>query len=395
MRAGPDPAATRGDDAKAKAAATALAAAKPCRRARGGGEGFAVNARHLLERASAARARRERLPAIRRCDHLGRCGSSRPRRDGTTGLKAARRTPRSSTAPAARFSPSSLTIAAGVRSLRFALGLGATLAPGDYQVQIRAKGTAAPLGAMESVRVSIAAAPVANGAVVLRRSVRRPAIRRCPPRISASAEPSESSSSTDNSDRRRYGATPQPRRTGDDDSRNRGHSERCRWITLAHGATRARATRRGRLRHRTDCRLGNHPHRLSRAAVARLVVGGELAGRLSRISPAFAHPSWEAQPCAHDSWFWRPAFALAGFPFNPAFAQRSERVGDPVRLRRTAPAHWSSDTTSIVMRRCRPSKTRSRQTPPIRPRIASPRQRSGPRSYSSRARSASKTIWDR
>ena len=64
-----------------------------------------------------------------------------------------------------------LTIAPGVRSLRFALGSGATLAPGDYQVQIRAKGTAAPLGAMESVRVSLAAAPIANGAVFMRRSV--------------------------------------------------------------------------------------------------------------------------------------------------------------------------------------------------------------------------------
>ena len=38
-------------------------------------------------------------------------------------------------------------------------------------MQIRAKGTAAPLGAMESVRVSLAAAPIANGAVLLRRSV--------------------------------------------------------------------------------------------------------------------------------------------------------------------------------------------------------------------------------
>ncbi|MEO5741503.1 MAG: VWA domain-containing protein [Vicinamibacterales bacterium] len=64
-----------------------------------------------------------------------------------------------------------LTIASGVRSLRFALGSRATLAPGDYQVQIRAKGTAAPIGAMESVRVSLAASPIANGAVVLRRSV--------------------------------------------------------------------------------------------------------------------------------------------------------------------------------------------------------------------------------
>jgi hypothetical protein len=63
-----------------------------------------------------------------------------------------------------------LTIAPGARSLRFTLGSRATLAPGDYQVQLRAKGTTASLGAMESVRVSVAAAPVSTGAVVLRRS---------------------------------------------------------------------------------------------------------------------------------------------------------------------------------------------------------------------------------
>lgn len=64
-----------------------------------------------------------------------------------------------------------LTIAPGARTLRFTLGSRATLAPGDYQVQIRAKGTTASLGAMESVRVSVAAAPISAGAVVLRRSV--------------------------------------------------------------------------------------------------------------------------------------------------------------------------------------------------------------------------------
>lgn len=64
-----------------------------------------------------------------------------------------------------------LTIAPGARSLRFTLGSRATLTPGDYQVQLRAKGTTASLGAMESVRVSVAAAPASMGAVVLRRSV--------------------------------------------------------------------------------------------------------------------------------------------------------------------------------------------------------------------------------
>lgn len=64
-----------------------------------------------------------------------------------------------------------LTIAPGARTLRFTLGSRAALAPGDYQVQLRAKGTTASLGAMESVRTSVAAAPVSTGAVVLRRSV--------------------------------------------------------------------------------------------------------------------------------------------------------------------------------------------------------------------------------
>ena len=64
-----------------------------------------------------------------------------------------------------------LTIAPGARSLRFTLGSRAALAPGDYQVQLRAKGTTASLGAMESVRVSVATAPVSMGAVVLRRSM--------------------------------------------------------------------------------------------------------------------------------------------------------------------------------------------------------------------------------
>ena len=53
---------------------------KTSRCARRGGEGLAVDAWHLLERAAAARARCERVPAIRRCDHLGRCGSPRHNR---------------------------------------------------------------------------------------------------------------------------------------------------------------------------------------------------------------------------------------------------------------------------------------------------------------------------
>lgn len=64
-----------------------------------------------------------------------------------------------------------LTIAPGARTLRFAFGSNAALPPGDYQVQVRAKGTAAPLSAMESVRTSLPASPVSFAAVVFRRSV--------------------------------------------------------------------------------------------------------------------------------------------------------------------------------------------------------------------------------
>lgn len=64
-----------------------------------------------------------------------------------------------------------LTIPAGARTLQFNFGSGAALPPGDYQVQLRAKGTAAPLGAMESVRTSLSASPASSGAVVLRRSI--------------------------------------------------------------------------------------------------------------------------------------------------------------------------------------------------------------------------------
>ena len=64
-----------------------------------------------------------------------------------------------------------LTIAPGTRSVRFALGSRAPLAPGEYQLQLRAKGTTAPLGAMESARVTLPAAPGSAGAVFVRRGV--------------------------------------------------------------------------------------------------------------------------------------------------------------------------------------------------------------------------------
>jgi VWFA-related protein len=64
-----------------------------------------------------------------------------------------------------------LAIAPGVRSIRLAIGGQAALAPGDYQLRIRAKGTSAPLSALESVRVTLPAVPVGTGAMVTRRGV--------------------------------------------------------------------------------------------------------------------------------------------------------------------------------------------------------------------------------
>jgi hypothetical protein len=64
-----------------------------------------------------------------------------------------------------------LTIAPGLRSIRLSLGGQALLAPGDYQLRIRAKGTTAPLSAQESVRVSLPPAPASTGALFIRRGI--------------------------------------------------------------------------------------------------------------------------------------------------------------------------------------------------------------------------------
>jgi VWFA-related protein len=64
-----------------------------------------------------------------------------------------------------------LTIDPGVRSVRFTLGAGASLAAGDYQISIRAKGVSATLAARESVRVSLPAAPAAAGALFVRQGL--------------------------------------------------------------------------------------------------------------------------------------------------------------------------------------------------------------------------------
>ena len=64
-----------------------------------------------------------------------------------------------------------LTISPGNRSLRFTLGSRATIAAGGYQLRIRAKGKSAPLAAVETVRISLPAAPAATGAMFIRRGI--------------------------------------------------------------------------------------------------------------------------------------------------------------------------------------------------------------------------------
>ena len=163
-------AATRGDEAKAKAAATAVAAAKPVdARAEAVKGSLSTLGIFSRERPLRMHVATGYLPSgAATIWGVAEVPAATGQHDWSEGGQADAMLIDSS---GKTILTEKLTIAPGARSLRFALGSRATLAPGDYQVQLRAKGTAAPLGAMESVRVSIAAAPVANGAVVLRRSV--------------------------------------------------------------------------------------------------------------------------------------------------------------------------------------------------------------------------------
>ena len=163
-------AATRGDEAKARAAATALSSAKP----------VDVRAEAVKGSLSAlgifSRERPLRLHAAAGYLPSGAAGiwgvaevpAATGQHDWSSGGQAEAMLIDST---GKTILTEKFTIAAGARSLRFTLGTGAALAPGAYQVQVRAKGSAAPLGAMESARVSLGAAPIASGAMVMRRSV--------------------------------------------------------------------------------------------------------------------------------------------------------------------------------------------------------------------------------
>ncbi len=163
-------AATRADDAKARAAATAVAAAKP------------VDVRlKAIEHSLSALGTFSRERPLRLHLAAGYLPSGAATIWGVAEVPAA--TGRhdwieGGQADAMLIDGSGQTVATervtippGARIVRFTFGSRVTLSPGDYQIQFRAKGTAAPLAAMDSVRVSLAAAPRATGAVALRRSV--------------------------------------------------------------------------------------------------------------------------------------------------------------------------------------------------------------------------------
>ncbi len=284
-------AATRGDEAKAKAAATAVATAKPVdARAEAVKGSLSTLGIFSRERPLRMHVATGYLPSgAATIWGVAEVPAATGQHDWSEGGQADAMLIDSS---GKTILTEKLTIAPGARSLRFALGSRATLAPGDYQVQLRAKGTAAPLGAMESVRVSIAAAPVANGAVVLRRSVttgNQPMptadlrFRRTE-RIIVEVPTTATDAGTAQLLNRAGQAMTIPVTAA---IRNDADGSRWRTAQLALAPLA-----RGRLRHRTDCRHGNHAHRLSRAAVIRL--------RILIIIALVACPEWAA---AQDKWF--------------------------------------------------------------------------------------------
>jgi VWFA-related protein len=162
-------AATRGDEAKAKAAATAVAAAKPvdahAEAVKGSLSTLGIFSRERPLRVhTVAGYLPSGAPAIW---GVAEVPAATGQHDWSSGGQADAMLI-DSTGKTIR--TEKLTIAAGARSLRFTFA-GTALVPGEYQVQLRAKGTSAPLGAMEAVRVSLGTGPAASGAMVLRRSV--------------------------------------------------------------------------------------------------------------------------------------------------------------------------------------------------------------------------------
>ena len=235
-------AATRGDEAKAKAAASAIASAKPvdarAEAVKGSLSALGIFSRERPLRVHAAAGY---LPSgAATIWGVAEVPAATGQHDWSSGGQADAMLIDSS---GKTILTEKLTIAAGARSLRFTLGSGVALTPGDYQVQVRAKGTAAPLGAMESVRVSLASSPIASGAVVLRRSVTTGnqlmptadlRFRRTE-RISVEVPTTSPEAGTARLLNRGGQAMAIPVTAA--------HPQRRRWISLAHRATRARAAR--------------------------------------------------------------------------------------------------------------------------------------------------------
>ena len=163
-------AATRGDEAKAREAATAAANAKPIDlRAKAIEHSLGTLATFSRERPLRLHVVTGYLPSgAATLWGIAEVPAATGRHDWIEGGQADAALVDSS---GKNIATQRVTIPAGARSLKFAFGPGLTLAPGDYQVQLRAKGTAASLGAMESVRVPLAPPPIAHGTVVFRRSV--------------------------------------------------------------------------------------------------------------------------------------------------------------------------------------------------------------------------------
>ena len=163
-------AATRGDEAKARAAVEAAAVAKPVDlRAKAVEQSLGALAVFSRERPLRLHVATGYLPSgAAAVWGIAEVPAATGRHDWSEGGQADATLTNSS---GKTVETERLTIPPGARTLTFVLGWRSTLAPGEYQVQLRAKGTAASLGAMESARVSVAAPPIARGTVVLRRSV--------------------------------------------------------------------------------------------------------------------------------------------------------------------------------------------------------------------------------
>ena len=163
-------AASRGDEAKAKAAAGAVAAARPvdlrAEAVKGSLSTLGIFSRDRPMRLLAATGYLPTGAAV--IWGVAEVPAATERHDWVAGGEA----------DAILIDAGGHTVADEARDhrsrrshVRFTLGSPTVLAPGEYQLQVRAKGTASPIPSMDSARISVGAAPAAKGAMVFRRSV--------------------------------------------------------------------------------------------------------------------------------------------------------------------------------------------------------------------------------